>query len=75
MIITQNYFNKNLEKNFFFEKSPKIAVAVSGGPDSMAMVFLLKSWILKNQGSLTALIIDHRIRKDSNLEAKNIKNI
>ena len=39
----------------------------------MALVFLLKHWILKNNGSLTALIVDHQIRKDSNLEAKNIK--
>ena len=73
MIISQNYFNKNLKKSFVFEKFPKVAVAVSGGPDSMALVFLLKNWILKNNGSLTALIVDHQIRKDSNLEAKKIK--
>ena len=73
MIITQSDFNKNLNKNFIFEKFPKIAVAVSGGPDSMALVFLLKSWSLKNNGSLIALIVDHQIRKDSNLEAKIIK--
>ena len=73
MIITQSYFNKNLKKNFIFEKFPKIAVAVSGGPDSMALVFLLNNWILKKNGSLTALIVDHQIRKDSNLEAKSIK--
>jgi len=73
MIITQSDFNKNIKKNFFFEKFPKIAVAVSGGPDSMALVFLLKNWVLKNNGSLIALIVDHQIRKDSNLEAKNIR--
>jgi tRNA(Ile)-lysidine synthase len=73
MLITQSDFNKNLNKNFFFEKFPKIAVAVSGGPDSMALAFLLKNWVLKNNGSLLALIVDHQVRKDSNLEAKNIK--
>ena len=73
MIVTQSDFNKNLKKSFFFEKFPKIAVAVSGGPDSMALVFLLKNWVLKNNGSLIALIVDHQIRKDSNLEAKNIR--
>jgi len=73
MIITQNYFNRNLKKSFFFEKFPKIAVAVSGGPDSMALVFLLRNWILTNNGSLIALIVDHQIRKESNLEAKNIQ--
>ena len=39
----------------------------------MALVFLLKNWVIKNNGSLIALIVDHQIRKDSNLEAKNIK--
>ena len=73
MIITQSSFNKNLKKSFVFERFPKIAVAVSGGPDSMALVFLLKNWILKNNGSLTALIVDHQMRKDSNLEAQRIK--
>ena len=73
MIITQSDFNRNLKKSFVFEKSPKIAVAVSGGSDSMGLVFLLKNWISKNNGSLTALIVDHQIRKDSNLEASNIK--
>ena len=52
---------------------PRVAVAVSGGPDSMAIVFLLKQWIKRNKGSLIALIVDHQIRKDSNLEAKHIK--
>ena len=66
MNITQSDFNKNLKKSFVFEKFPKIAVAVSGGPDSMALVFLLKNWILKKNGSLIALIVDHQIRKDSN---------
>ena len=73
MNVAQNYFNEILKKNFLFEVHPKIAVAVSGGPDSMALVFLLNKWIEKNNGSLLALIVDHQLRKNSNLEAKNIK--
>ena len=73
MNVTQNCFNKILKKNFLFEVNPRIAVAVSGGPDSMAIVFLLNKWIKKNKGSLIALIVDHQLRKDSNLEAQNIK--
>ena len=73
MNITQNYFNEILSKNFLFEIHPKVAVAVSGGPDSMAIVFLLNKWIKKNKGSLIALIVDHQLRKNSNLEAQHIK--
>ena len=56
MKITQNYFNQILKNKFLFENNPKVAVAVSGGPDSMALVFLLKRWIKKNNGMLIALL-------------------
>ncbi len=73
MIITQNYFNKYLDSNFLFEKSPKIAVAVSGGPDSMCLLFLLSNWIKICKGDLIILIIDHNIREESAYEANSIK--
>ena len=73
MEISQKKFNKILKKNFLFEKKPTIAVAVSGGPDSMALVFLLNKWIQNNQGKIFALIIDHGIRKESYKESKTIK--
>jgi len=72
MKITQKSFNQNLNNKFFFEKSPLIAVAVSGGPDSMSLVFLLHNWIRKKKGNLIALIIDHQIRKNSNQEAQSV---
>ena len=66
-------FTYILEKKFLFEKKPKIAVAVSGGPDSIALAFLLKKWIKRKKGQLTALIVNHQIRKDSLNEAKSVK--
>ena len=43
MKITKNFeFDNILKKNYLFEKNPKIAVAVSGGPDSMALSFFIK---------------------------------
>ena len=72
MKITQSYFNLILKNYYLFENQPKIAVAVSGGPDSMALLFLLNKWITKNKGSLIALVVDHKIRKDSGKEAKTI---
>lgn len=73
MNLTQLNFNKILQKCFLFENHPKIAVAVSGGPDSMALVYLLNNWISKRKGFLIAIIIDHQIRKESRVEAEVIK--
>lgn len=72
-------FNKKkfflyLNKNFFYENNPKIAVAVSGGPDSMALIYLMKEWINSKKGKIIALLIDHKLRAESYKECKKIKN-
>ena len=69
----ESLFFKELNKRFIHENNPVIAVAVSGGPDSIALIFLLKKWIAKKRGVLTALIINHRIRKDSFQESRKVK--
>ena len=74
MILSQNNFNKYLNQKYIFETRPEIAVAVSGGPDSMCLAFLLNNWVKKNRGFLTAIIIDHGIRKESFNESKYVKN-
>ena len=73
MKIVQKNFNQYLNKNFLFENQPKIAVAVSGGPDSMALTFLLQNWIKQNNGSLVALIVNHKLRNESSIEANTVK--
>ncbi len=72
MKLTNKVFIKNLEKKYTFEKQPSLAVAVSGGPDSMSLLFLLNAFIKLKKGNLTALIIDHHIRKNSKEEARYI---
>ena len=52
-----------------------LAVAVSGGPDSMALAFLVKCYSLKNKLNVKYFIVDHKLRKESTLEAKTVKNI
>tara|TARA_A100001011_G_scaffold394266_1_gene486229 strand:- start:9606 stop:10568 length:963 start_codon:yes stop_codon:yes gene_type:complete len=64
-------FNNYLNKNYLFENNPSICVAVSGGPDSMALVLLLKHWIRLKRGKLIGLIVDHRMRYNSLQEAKS----
>ena len=65
MSLLEKKIYKTLNQENLFENNPVIAVAVSGGPDSIALVFLLKNWIRKNKGDLIALIIDHQIRENS----------
>ncbi len=53
-----------------FEPQPQLAVAVSGGPDSLALAWLLQRWLRPRGGRLLALIVDHRLRPDSAAEAQ-----
>ena len=73
MKIDQATFNQFINNNFLFEKKPEIAVAVSGGPDSMALVFLLNNWVKQNKGNLVALIVNHKLRSESFVESKFVK--
>jgi tRNA(Ile)-lysidine synthase len=52
-----------------FESRPRLAVAVSGGADSMSLALLTKAWLEPRQGSLLALVIDHALRPGSAAEA------
>lgn len=55
-----------------FEKSPHLGVAVSGGRDSLALALLADDWVRVRGGSLTALIVDHRLRSESQDEALHV---
>jgi tRNA(Ile)-lysidine synthase len=52
-----------------------LAVAVSGGPDSLALAYLAKCYSIKNKIKVKYFIIDHKLRKESSLEAKTVKSI
>ena len=62
-----------------FEKSFKInenfIVAVSGGPDSLALAFLAKIYSIKNKLKSKFFIVDHGLRPNSSIEAKNVKKV
>lgn len=47
-----------------------LAVAVSGGADSLALALLLKEWAAKHRVPLTALVVDHGLRAYSRQEAE-----
>ena len=52
-----------------------LAVAVSGGPDSLALAYLTKCYSIKNKIKVKYFIVDHKLRKESSLEAKTVKSI
>jgi tRNA(Ile)-lysidine synthase len=53
-----------------FAASPLLAVAVSGGADSMALAVLAKAWAERRKGRLLAFTVDHGLRVGSTAEAK-----
>ena len=48
-------------------------VAVSGGPDSLALSFLAKIYSIKKSINIKYFIVDHKLRKNSTLEVKSVK--
>jgi tRNA(Ile)-lysidine synthase len=55
-----------------FERSPDLAVAVSGGSDSMALALLASAWCRAAGGKAVALTVDHRLRPQSGEEARQV---
>lgn len=55
-----------------FESAPRIAVAVSGGRDSMALAILARDWAKAHGGSVHAVTIDHGLRSNSAHEAAHV---
>ena len=53
-----------------FEHAPRLAAAVSGGADSLALGVLADGWARGRGGTLLALVVDHTLRPHSAAEAK-----
>jgi len=51
------------------------AVAVSGGSDSMALALLAKQYAKSADKSMIALIVDHKLRKESSSEAIKVSKL
>jgi tRNA(Ile)-lysidine synthase len=55
-----------------FEHGPRLAVAVSGGADSMALLLLAHEWAVARQGQVAALTVDHGLRPEAIGEANQV---
>lgn len=53
-----------------FEARPEVAVAVSGGRDSLCLALLSHDWAVARGGTAVALIVDHGLRAESADEAR-----
>jgi tRNA(Ile)-lysidine synthase len=58
-----------------FEPRPHLAVAVSGGADSLALCLLARDWVERRHGKITALTIDHGLRQESAAEARDVAGL
>ena len=56
-----------------FERQPQLAVAVSGGADSLALALLADQWARRRGGSITALTVNHGLRSGAAREAHTVK--
>lgn len=66
------HFSATLSGIGYFEKKPTLAVAVSGGADSMALLLLANSWAKERGGRAVALTVDHGLRTESASEARQV---
>jgi tRNA(Ile)-lysidine synthase len=68
-----------LAKQLFADwaSAPAMILAVSGGPDSVALMWLAARWrrALKKGPALTAVTVDHGLRPESAREAREVKRL
>ena len=55
-----------------FGAVPCLAVAVSGGPHSLALALLTRDWVAARGGRVLALVADHGLRPESGAEAEHV---
>ena len=60
-----------------WKAAPAVVLAVSGGPDSVALLWLAARWRskLKRGPRLIAVTIDHGLRKEAKREARDVKHL
>ena len=68
-----NQVYKRFEKSFNINQD--FIVAVSGGPDSLALAFLAKVYSIKKNLNSKFFIVDHKLRTNSTDEAKEVKKV
>ena len=68
------YSNFRSQLNTFVKRNTFL-VAVSGGPDSLALSALSQAYLIEKKTKVFFVLVDHGIRKNSSKEAQNVKNL
>lgn len=71
-MIIQKIFNDNLSRLLQGYRPSKIAVAVSGGADSMMACYMAKDFCSNHGIELHAVVVDHMLREESSIEAQYV---
>jgi len=72
-VLSKNYsdFKTKLDKL----KSDSFLIAISGGPDSLALTALAKAYSLSKGTKISYVLVNHNIRKNSSSEALKVKKL
>ena len=71
--LSEIYLNFQKELNSFKKKN--FLIALSGGPDSLALTALSKAYEYNNDCKIYYVLIDHKLRKSSSTEALKVKKL
>lgn len=73
-MLSQENFNENLQALIGEEKSPSFLLAVSGGVDSMVLLYLISNFKSQISNSFVVAHINYKLRgKDSDLDQKLVE--
>ena len=64
-----------IQKKLNSFKKKTFLVAVSGGPDSLALSALAKAYSNENKCKIFYVLVDHKLRKNSSKEADSVKKL
>jgi tRNA(Ile)-lysidine synthase len=73
--LLQEEFSQLLEALGPFEPQPLLACAVSGGADSLALLYLTTGWASARGGTVVALTVDHGLRPEAAAEARRVAEL
>ena len=70
-----SYIYSTFKKKLNLFKKKIFLIAVSGGPDSLALTALAKSYSYENKCKIYYVLVDHNLRKNSSREAESVKKL
>mgnify|MGYP001192166139 CR=1 FL=1 len=70
-----NFYTKFKSIVFKSIKNKNFALAVSGGADSLCLAYFAKMYSIEFNNKIHVLIVNHKIRKESDIEALKVKKI